>query len=102
MFDTDECVGDDESGRLSNEEADAERWVAALTLTGLLMTMMLVAGLSARSAVHDVDPACFRNAMNGERALMEASFQSAPEQDAVMQARRACSTGRAANSSGVR
>jgi hypothetical protein len=79
--------------RMPDEEAEAQRWISALTLTGLLLTLLVVAASFSSVAPRDVDRACFERKLNGEHALMEAFFQNPPEQSAVVQAMRACSHG---------
>jgi hypothetical protein len=91
MIDARESVDGDEDGQLADVDAEAKKWVAALTLTGLLMTLLVLAGLYITTTVRDVNHACFDKKMNDEHLLMEAFFQISPEQDALVEKMRACS-----------
>ena len=91
MTDVRESVDGNEDGQLADIDAEAKRWVAALTFTGLLITIVFIAGLYVTTAAHAVNQACFQKKIDDEHTLMEASFQAPPEQDAVVNAMRACS-----------
>jgi hypothetical protein len=91
MTDVRESVDGDEDGQLAHIDAEAKRWVAALTFTGLLMTILFIAGLYVAMTAHAVNQGCFQRKMNDEHTLLEASFQAPPEQDAAVEAVRACS-----------
>ncbi|MGF6767789.1 hypothetical protein P3T18_000259 [Paraburkholderia sp. GAS199] len=79
-----------ENAHLSQGDVEAQRWVAALTLTGLLMTLLMIAGLHAATTHPDIDQTCFRTKMDDESTLLKASFQSPADQDAIVEAMRAC------------
>ncbi|QQC66064.1 hypothetical protein [Paraburkholderia ginsengisoli] len=91
MLDARESVDSDEDGQLTDIDAEAKKWVAALTLTGLLVTLLVIAGLYITATMRDVDHVCFEKKMNDEHSLMEAFFQLSPEQDALVEKMRACS-----------
>ncbi|CAB3795678.1 hypothetical protein [Paraburkholderia fynbosensis] len=86
-----ESMKGDEGAHLSACDVQTQQWVAALTLTGLLMTILVLAGLSGVTASRHVNQVCFRTKMNDGHTLLEASFQTPPEQDAIVEAMRACS-----------
>ena len=86
-----ESVDGNEDGQLADIDAEAKRWVAALTFTGLLITIVFIAGLYVTMTAHAVNQACFQKKINDEHTLMEAFFEAPPEQDAVVNAMRACS-----------
>ncbi|SAL33640.1 hypothetical protein AWB69_03031 [Caballeronia udeis] len=81
----------DEDRQLPGDDAEVKRRVSALTFTGLLMTILVIAGLYLAMTPRNVNQACFQQQMNDEHTLMEAFFQAPPEQDAVVEAMRACS-----------
>ncbi|CAD6558575.1 hypothetical protein [Paraburkholderia metrosideri] len=91
MIGIEKSVKEDENGQLSASDVEAQRWVAGLTFTGLLMTMLVIAGAYAATTPRDIDQACFQAKIADEHALLEAAFQTPPEQDAMVEARRACS-----------
>jgi hypothetical protein len=91
MIDIKDSIAGVEDGQLSASDVDAQRWVAALTLTGLLMTVLVIAGLYVATTPRDVNQACFQQTMADEHTLLEAAFQTPPEQDAIVEAMRACS-----------
>lgn len=84
-------AGHDDGEPLADIEVEAKPWVAALTLTGLVMTLLLVAGLCVATSARHTDQACFRKEINGEHTLMEAFFPNPPERNAITEAIRACS-----------
>ncbi|SIT35612.1 hypothetical protein BN2475_50127 [Paraburkholderia ribeironis] len=86
-----ESMKGDEDGPLSASAVEAQRWVAALTLTGLLMTILVIAGLYVATTPRNVNQACFQAKMDDEHTLLEASFQTSSDQDAIVEAMRACS-----------
>jgi hypothetical protein len=86
-----ESMKGDEGGHLSAGDVETQQWVAALTLTGLLMTILVLAGLSVVTTPRRVNQMCFQTKMNDEHTFLEASFQTPPEQDAITAAMRACS-----------
>lgn len=79
--------GDDAS---PDFDADAKRWVAGLTLTALLVTVLFVIGLYAAASASDANPACLRMEMSDEHTLMDAFFQNPPQRNAIAGAARAC------------
>jgi hypothetical protein len=81
----------DEDGQLSASDVEAQRWVAGLTLIGLLMTILVIAGLYVATTPRNVNQGCLRAKMLDEHTFLEASFQTPPEQDAIVEAMRACS-----------
>ncbi len=91
MTDVHESADGAEDGQLADIDAEANRWVAALTLTGLLVTILVIAGLYVTTTARAVNQVCFQKKMNDEHTLMEAFFQAPPEQDAIVEAMRACS-----------
>lgn len=91
MIGINESMKGDEDGQLSAHDVETQRWVAALTLTGLMMTMLVIAGVVVATTPLNVDQACFQTKMDDEHTLLEASFQTPPEQDAIVEAMRACS-----------
>lgn len=91
MIGINEGVKGDEGGQPSASDVETQRWVAALTLTGLLMTLVVIAGLYVGTIPRSVNQACFRAKMDDGHTLLEASFQTPPEQDAIVEAMRACS-----------
>lgn len=78
-----------EDDQLSAGDLEAQRWVAALTLTGLLMTLLVIAGLYVATTPRIVNQACFQTRMNDEHTLLEAAFLTPPEQDVFVEAMRA-------------
>jgi len=86
-----EGIKDEEDGQLVGSDTETKHWVNALTLTWLVLTLLVAAGLSFLLAYGEVNPACFERKMNDEHTLMEAFFQNPPAQNAMMQAIHACS-----------
>ncbi|MFK4445995.1 hypothetical protein ABH944_006190 [Caballeronia udeis] len=80
-----------EARQLPGDDVEAKRRVSALTLTGLPMIILAIAGLYVAMTPRNVDQACFQKKMNDEHTLMEAFFQAPAGQDAVVEAMRACS-----------
>jgi hypothetical protein len=80
-----------EQEQIADRDVEVQRWTSALTFTGLLLTLLVVAASFAPVASRDVDQACFKRKLGDEHALMEAFFQNPPEQSAIFQAIRACS-----------
>lgn len=91
MIGIEEKAKGDESGQLSSSDVEAQRWVAGLAFTGLLMTLLVIAGAYIATSPRDIGQACFHAKMADEHALLEASFQSPPEQDVIVEPMRACS-----------
>ncbi|MFM0204935.1 hypothetical protein PQR53_34515 [Paraburkholderia fungorum] len=91
MIGIEESTKGDEDSQLSASDVQAQRWVAALTLTGLLMTILIIAGLYVATTPRNVNQACFQTEMDDGHILLEASFQTPPEQDAIVEVMRACS-----------
>lgn len=82
----------------TDPDTDAKRWVAALTLTGLLATVVLIAALHATAHAGHADRACATDATTdaatAEHALLAAFFASPPQDEAAAAATRACAAGR--------
>lgn len=81
----------DEDRQLPGDDVEAKRRVSALTLTGLLVIILVIAGLYVATTPRNVNQECFQKKMNDEHTLMEAFSQAPPGQDAVVEAMRACS-----------
>lgn len=90
MAETRGNVERDEDDASLEFDAEAKRWVAGLTLTALLLTVLFVVGLYAAASASGANPACLKRKMNDEHALMEAFFQNPPQNSAVAQGVRAC------------
>lgn len=90
MAEIGQSAKDDEEARFSEIDADTKRWVAGLTLTGLLMTMLLVVELIDSTTARDVNPACFRKEMRDEHTWMDAFFQNPPDRNALAAAMHTC------------
>lgn len=74
----------------SDADTEAQRWVAALTLTGLLMTILFAIELHIAAAGSRANSACFQKEINGEHALMDAFLPPAAGHDAIADAMHAC------------
>lgn len=91
MTDITEGVRSNKNAQLLDGKAHVKWWVCMLVLNGLLLTLLVVAGLYLEATPGDVDRACFKNKMSDAHTLDEAFFQSPPDQNAIQQAIRACS-----------
>jgi hypothetical protein len=76
---------------LSASDVETQQWVAALTLTGLLMTILVLAGLSVATTPRRFNRVCFQTKMDDAHILLAAFSQTPSEQDAIAAAIRACS-----------
>ena len=71
----------DDDGALASIDADAKRWVVALTLTGLLMSLLVIAGVYVATTARGVNEPCVEKKTNDELTMMDAFFQGSPEWD---------------------
>jgi hypothetical protein len=80
----------DEDDPAADIDADAKRWVVALTLTGLLMTLLVIAGVYVATTARGVNRVCVEKKANDEPTLMDAFFQAAQEQEGREELQRRC------------
>jgi hypothetical protein len=85
-----EGVDGDEDGPVAEVDADAKRWVVALTFTGLLMTLLVIAGVYVTTVGRGVNRVCVQKETKGEPMLMEDFFQASPEWDGREESQRRC------------
>ena len=78
-------------GKSVEDDAKNGHWINATAFICLVLILLTITALWVAAASRDVNQACFQWTVNEEHALMEASFQNPPEQDALAQAIRACS-----------
>lgn len=90
MADVRNDVHSTEETALLDSEADAQLWVGALVFTGLLLTLLFVAGLAIVTARGNVDRQCFERNVPDEQTMQEAFFQYPPDRSAATQAVRGC------------
>ncbi|WP_322029326.1 hypothetical protein [Paraburkholderia sp. J76] len=91
MVDVRNGIQGTEETQVPDSDAETQLWVGALVFTGLLLTLLFIAGLAVVTAPRNVDRQCFERNVADEQTLQEAFFQYPAAGNAVTQAVRGCS-----------